>query len=79
MEFYKVNVFKNVMDTNMNDVRDILKVFEKIKSGSINKKIVEIRNSNDKAVINSLKASLPSFTVSGKRNFWPCSYNFYLR
>ena len=71
MEIYKVNVLKNVMDTNMDDVRDILKVFDKIKSGSINKKIVEIRNSNDKAVINKLKESLPSFTVSatfsGKR------------
>lgn len=64
MEIYKVNVLKNVMDTNMDDVRDILKVFEKIKSGSINKKIEEIRNSNDKAVINKLKESLPSFTVS---------------
>ena len=58
MELYKVNVLKNVMDTNMDDVRDILKVFEKIKSGSINKKIEEIRNSNDKAVINKLKESL---------------------
>jgi len=64
MQDYNVNVLKNITDYNMDDVRNILSVFDKIKKGVLDSKIEEIRTTNDKAIINKLKESLPSFTVS---------------
>jgi len=64
MQDYNVNVLKNITDYNMDDVRNILSVFDKIKKGVLDSKIEEIRTANDKAIINKLKESLPSFTVS---------------
>ena len=68
MKSYNVNVLKNIKDYDMNDVRDISSVFEKIKSGVLKKKIEAIRSTNDKVKINLLKESLPSFTVSATFN-----------
>ncbi|MDG1028968.1 MAG: hypothetical protein P8O98_08190, partial [Flavobacteriaceae bacterium] len=68
MKKYNVNVLKKIKDPNMKDIRDISDVFEKIKNGVLKEKIEEIRSANDKAKINSLKESLPSFTVSATFN-----------
>ena len=68
MKKYNVNVLKKIKDPNMKDSRDISDVFEKIKNGVLKEKIEEIRSANDKAKINSLKESLPSFTVSATFN-----------
>ena len=64
MKKYNVNVLKKIKDPNMKDIRDISDVFEKIKNGLVKRKIEAIRSANDKAIINLLKESLPSFTVS---------------
>jgi hypothetical protein len=68
MKKYNVNVLKEIKDPNMKDIRDISDVFEKIKNGLVKKKIEAIRSANDKAKINLLKESLPSFTVSATFN-----------
>ena len=68
MKKYNVNVLKKIKDPNMKDIRDISDVFEKIKNGVLKEKIEAIRSANDKAKINLLKESLPSFTVSATFN-----------
>jgi hypothetical protein len=64
MKNYNVNVLKTIKDPNIKDIRDISDVFKKIKNGVLKEKIEAIRSANDKAKINLLKESLPSFTVS---------------
>ena len=68
MKKYNVNVLQKIKDPNIQDIRDISDVFEKIKNGVLKEKIEAIRSANDKAKINLLKESLPSFTVSATFN-----------
>ncbi|MDA9602383.1 DUF3987 domain-containing protein [Flavobacteriaceae bacterium] len=68
MKYYNVNVLKNIKDFNMDDVRDISSVFEKIKSGVVRRQIDLIRWNTYKDIKNILKEQLPSFTVSATFN-----------
>jgi len=68
MNKYNINVLQDVKDTNMDDVRDITSVFERINSDLLEKKISAIRNTENTEKARQLKLSLPAFTVSGTFN-----------